>query len=212
MIFRQIKEALVNQILGPAEAGRFRTVGFQRQVKSAAETLGASRMVQVYYSSGDFPKNAGRINGPTIHDITIRLDLTVSTAAAGDLSVINNPASTSEQIAVALLAFQEAASLADDSIDELFDIVYQIIMDGRNVDLGLPSGTVSNRWIDQINKDDPVPRGEYVILTGSMILTCRAAETVSGDIGVAGNIYNIDINIPDDEVQKTGKEGILGGE
>jgi hypothetical protein len=146
-----------------------------------------------------------------MHNITMAIDLTVSKAAEGDLSTITNPASTPAQVAAALAVFQEASALADDSLDELIEIVYQIIMDGRNVDLQLPSGTISNRWIDQVRKDDPIPRGEYVILTGSMQLTCGASEAVPGDIGIPGDIYDFTIEQPDDEVQKTGKEGTLGG-
>ena len=212
MVFRAIKAALINNILGPAEAGRFKTVGFQRQVKSAEETLDNSRLVQVYYSSGNFPKSSGRLNGPVQHDISFSVDLTVSAAAAGDLATINNISSTPVQVAAALLAFQEAAGRADDLLDDLFDIVYQILMDARNQDLGLPSGTVANRWVDQLNKDDPVPSGEYVILTGNMRLTCRAAEEVPGDIGVVGDkTFDFNIELENDDVQKSGKAGKLGG-
>ena len=55
MLFRTIQAAIINDILGPAEAGRFRTVGFQRQAKAAEDALDNSRLVQVFYSSGSFP-------------------------------------------------------------------------------------------------------------------------------------------------------------
>jgi hypothetical protein len=212
MQFRKNKDAIVT-ILGNAENGRYQTVGFQRQTKSADEVLGNDRMVQVYYSAGDFPKKSGRINGPNQHDMTFNIDLTVSRAAEGDLSILQNPASTSGEIAAALLLFSEASELADQSIDELINIVYQVIMDAQNIDFGLTTGSppvatrgvVSNRWIDQIQKNDPVPRGEYVILTASMKLTCRGVELIDGDSGIPGEkVLDTQIDIEGDDVEKAG--------
>jgi len=204
MIFRQLKSNLID-ILGAAELGRYRTIGYQRQVKAASEALDNSRLVQVYYSSGEFPRSAGRSYGSVQHDITFNVDLTVSRAAEGDLSVITNPMSSQAQIAAALIAFNEASGLADESLDELADIIFSVLMDARNIDYGLPVGSVSNRWIDRISKDNPEPRGEYVILTGSLRLTCRAVENIAGDTGSGGDkIFDFDINLPDDDVQKTG--------
>ena len=52
MQFRVVKDSLINNVLGPAEFGRFQTVGFQRQMKGAGEVVGTLRMVQVYFSAG----------------------------------------------------------------------------------------------------------------------------------------------------------------
>lgn len=204
MNFRTIKDSIIDNVLGPAEAGRFQTIGFQRQTTDGEEVLGSNRFVQCYYSSGDFSKRGGRLNGPTQHDITFRIDLTVSSAAEGDLSVINNPASTPEQVSAALAAMQEATALADASLDELIDIVYQIIMDGRNIDLGLDKGTVVDRWITDASKDQPVPQGEFVVLTGAIRFTVRTAEQIPGDTGIAANIFDTVIDIEGDDVEKTG--------
>ena len=200
MNFRTIKNSIIN-ILGTAEAGRFRTVGFQRQTKSGEEVINNNRLVTVYYSSGAFPKRAGRNTGPVQHDITYRIELTVSKPASGDVSIINNPSSTPAAIAAAIEAIQEAAQLADESIDELFDIVYQILMDARNVDMGLSVGIVTNHWIDSIQKDEPRPKGDLVVLTGSANLTLRTSEQVTGDPGTPGaniieTISDIKDNIP----------------
>lgn len=211
MYFRTVKSSIVNNVLGPAEAGRFQTVGFQRQAKSADEVLDESRMVQVYYSAGDISKQGGRLTGPVQHDITYRVDMTVAKAAEGDLSLINNPAATAPQIAAALLAFQEASDLADDSLDELFDAVYQILMDARNYDMGMSKGVVANRWVDQIQKDQPVPRGEYVVLTGSMLLKLRVVEQITGDTGTPGTDYDVVVDLEGDDIEKTGVAGTLGG-
>jgi hypothetical protein len=204
MNFRVIKDSIIDNVLGPNSTGKFVVVGFQRQNKNAVETLDTSRTVQVFYFSSDFPKNKGRLNGPTQNNVTYKIELTVSSAAKGDLSVVNNPASTPAQIAVALSAFQEASYLADNSFDELVDEVYQILMSGIFLDLGLDKGTVSDRWIGNVQKDHPEPRGGYVTITGSMNLTCNTAEQVPGDVGVAGTVFDTTIDIKDDDVEKTG--------
>ena len=203
MMFRTVKDSIVNNVLGPAEEGRFVTIGFQRQSKSANEVLDMSRLVQVYFAGGNFDKPGRKIE--LAHDITYNIELTVSKAAEGDLSVINNPNASQAQISAAIMAFQEASDLADTSIDELIDIVYQILMDAQNIDLGMVAGEVSSRWVTGIKKNQPVPQGEYVILTASMSLTCRVAEEVSGEVGVAqtGKPYLTVVDIDGDNNEKT---------
>lgn len=201
MNFRTIKDSIIN-ILGTAEAGRFRTIGFQRQTKSAEEVKGNLRLVTVYYSAGTFPKRSGRNTGAVQHDITYRIEFTVSKSALGNLAIINNPESTPAEITTAIDAIQESAKLADESIDELFEIIYQILMDARNIDMGLSVGTVADRWIDSIQKDEPRPKGDLVVLTGSANLTLRTAEQVTGDPGIPDaniidGILDIKENVPD---------------
>ena len=78
-------------------------------------------------------------------------------------------------------------------------------MDNRNLDLGLPIGTVTNRWVTNIQKDTPPAEGEYVILTASMLLTLRTPEEVTGDPGVTGaNFIDTEINYGEDQDDKTG--------
>ena len=84
-------------------------------------------------------------------------------------------------------------------------------MDARNIYAGLDKGIVANRWVDTIQKDTPLPRGEYVLLTGSMILTLRVAELVEGDTGAPGAIFDTTIDIEGDDVERTGAAGTLGG-
>jgi len=197
MNFRIIKDSIIT-ILGTAAAGRFRTVGFQRQTKAAEEVKGNLRLVTVYYSTGYFPKRSGRNTGPVQHDITYRIEFTVSSPAIGNLAIINNPLSTPAEISAAITGIQESAYLADQSIDELFEIVYQILMDGNNIDMQLPIGTIANRWIDSIQKDEPRTRGDLVELTGSSNLTLRTSEQILGDPGTPGaNIIDTTLDVKD---------------
>lgn len=204
MIFRTLKDSIIT-ILGAAEASRYQTIGFQRQVKSADEVLDLNRFVQVFYDSGNFPKSGGSISGPVSHLMTFNIEFTISKSVEGDLSSATNESASAASRSTAILAFQEASKLADDSMDELFDIIYQVLMDARNIDLGLTAGIIADRWIDQFQKDKPIPQGEYVILTGSCQLTCRTSEAVVGDEGTPGaKIYDTVVDIDGDDVEKTG--------
>jgi len=219
MNFRTIKEALV-LLLGSNAAGRYRTIGYQEQGQAAEEILGTDRSIQVYYTRGAFPKSAGSINGPTEHEITFTLDLSVAAPSEGPLSVLNDPDATPAELITAIANFRQASDVADGSFDEFVEILYQIIMDARNQDLGLPLPPpddsltrIADRWIGAIEKNAPVPRGEYVILTGTMSLTCSIDEQVLGDEGTAGDEIDISIqpNNQNGEPDRTIAGVFLGG-
>jgi hypothetical protein len=184
MQFREIKLSVTN-LLGDEAAGLFRVLGYQRQSKGADEVKDNNRLVQVYFSDGSFPKAAGRYTGSSkTHDITIDIDMSASSAAKGDLSVLNSDTSTPIQKAAAIFAIRQASEVADELIDDMIDRVYQILMDARNIDLGMPEGDVANRWVDTIKKDTLIERGDLVVKTANMKLTCRVQETIRGDLGV----------------------------
>lgn len=205
MNFRTIKTAIVN-IYGAAEASRYRTIGYQKQSKDAGRVSGNNRMIQVFYSSGDFPTSAAGRSGIKQHDITYRIELTASEAAKIDKTVFDT--GTESQKAAALAAMLEAADEADDSMDELIDIAYQVIMNNDNLDLGLAIGVVTDRWVSNIQKDTPPPQGEYVILTASMLLTLKTSEEVTGDTGDTPDPVEMDTTIKYQEDQDD-KSGVL---
>jgi hypothetical protein len=131
----------------------------------------------------------------------------VAKAASVDLTTLLNPVATAPQKAAALAAAQMAGLLADQSFDELVDIVFQVVMDNLNVDLLLPKGTISDRFIPEMRKDEPLPKGKLVVLTGAIIFTCKVKEQVLGDEGVAGGkIIDSEIEIEGDDVGKAGVE------
>jgi len=207
MKFEEVRDNIIT-ILGNAEGGRYQTIGFQRQSSAAEEAENNKRMVSVYYKSGAFDKRSGSINGPVQHDMTFNIELFVSMPSSADLNVLNNPDSTSAQLQTALMSAQEANLLVDRNIDNFASIIYQILMDARNIDLSFKKGVISNRWVDQLEKDNPVERGELVVLTGSMRLTCRVKEDVTGDLGISPDpvIYDSSLNINEDPVQQTGAQ------
>ena len=203
MNFRIVKNA-VQDLLDNNAAGRFRVIGKQVMSKSADEVLNNDRLVQVYFSDGSFPKSAGRMHGSKTHDITIEIDMTASAGAVGDLSILDNPDATAIQKAGAIAAIREASDEADTKIDELIDAVYNILLDARYEGLLLEKGIISSRWIDRIQKDTLLERGEFVVKTANMKYTCRVQEYVSGDIGNTPATVTIDSITPNDGDTGTG--------
>lgn len=194
MKFRTVKAAIVT-LLGNASAGKFRTVGFQPQGESAEQNLNDERSVQVFFSEGTFPKSSASIQGPYDHSVKYDVWLTVSKASEGDLSALENPASTDGERATALAAFELASPLADESLDELIELVFQIIMEADNIDLGLSVGIATNRWIGKIEKDQPTPRGRFVSITALMPITCNMSEEVTGLIPTAGEEIDLTLQV-----------------
>lgn len=203
MNFRILKASIVN-LLGNAEAGRYRTIGFQKQAQEAFHVKDEDRSVQVYYSEGDYPKSAGSLSGPTMHDMTFNIDIVVSKACKGDLAALENPMSTPAELQAALAALKIAEDGVDDSWDEVSDYIYQVLMDARNLDLGLSPEYVANRWVDRAIKDPLQKRGELVVLTGSMKLTCRMPEEVLGEVGTPLTIFDNSIEIDGDVIGRAG--------
>jgi hypothetical protein len=183
MLFRTLKSNL-ETILNDAAGGEYTVVGYQQQGVGATEILGTKRRVQVFYGSGQFDKGNSGMTGPIYHDVSFTVRLMVSAAATGDLTVINNPSSTGPQLAAAIAAFQDASEIADASLDELMDLVYQVLMDADNQDIGTsPTGppyVVANRWVASMRKDDPLNHGEYVALTADIDFQCQAKEELTG--------------------------------
>jgi len=218
MNFRTVKAAVVT-LLGAAAAGRFTVIGYQTRGQAAAEVKDSSRTVQVFFSRGEFPKSGGGMSGPVRHNLTIRLELLAGAAAKGDLATLNDENATAVQMAAAIAAFQQASDAADESFDELADIVYQIMMDAENYDLGLDPGEVSSRWIGSIDKSEPTPRGEYVVIPGTLEMTCTVSEVLVGDTGQPADpslgavLAEVETHTPPDtETADPAQAGIRGGD
>jgi hypothetical protein len=208
MLFRTIKSAL-ETLLNNEAAGRFDVIGYQRQSKGAEET---QKLVTVFYKSGNFPISASARYGATVkHEIEFSIEFTVSTPAEMDLSIIDNPASTPAERSAAIGAMITGAKIADDSIDELFDDVWNIILNPINADFQLNQFEIQDRWIDDITKDEAQPRGELIILTGRARLTCTAEEIPGGETPTPAEIFDSTIDIESDQGNNAGASGDLGG-
>lgn len=211
MLAETVKKSVVS-ILGAQAAGRFKVIGFQRQVKAAQTTQNNNRLVQVWWDGSNFDKGKSGVTGPKINDVVLKIQFTVSQAAQVDLATLNNEASTPTQKQTALTNMVESSSRADSIIDELWGIVFDILNDGRNLYLGQAKGVVSTRWFGQLQKDQPPEQGGFTILTGTATLGFTVEEPNLGDSGTtpANPVYKntleptIDTDGTPDPVQKTG--------
>jgi hypothetical protein len=216
MIFRQVKTKLVEG-LEAASGGQYRTLGYQDQGKAAEALVDNNRSVQVFYQSGTFSKTSGGRAGPITHEMSFKLELSVGGIATGDLATIDDPNSSDLQRSAAIAAFKHATAQADEKLDELIDIVFQIMM---NVELrfaGLSRGLVANTWIDRIEKSEPIQMGQHVALIANMDFTLRASETVSGDTGDPADepavIVDFKVVKKDSETTPdTAPAGVVGGD
>jgi hypothetical protein len=203
MNFRTLKSN-IQDILADAAAGRFRVIGHSSQARSAIEVIGVKRSVQVYFYLGEMDRgqNASSI-GTVQHDVTIKIELTVGAATKVDLSILSVDGVTPAQIASAIDAFQEGSAIADDNMDELFDIVWNVVMESAADDFGMTKGDISNIWIGSLSKDDPLPRGEYAVLTGSMNITARVTESATGNEVQEADDINVTVDLYGDDVEET---------
>ena len=128
MQFEKIKQALITT-LGDDAATRYRVVGYQKQTEDAADFKDEDRVVQLFYSAGQFPKSASSLNGPFQHQMTFRVEMSVAKAAEVDVATLTNPASTDVQRALAMQCFMESSALADAAWDEMAGIVFQVLTD-----------------------------------------------------------------------------------
>ena len=206
MRFQTVKSALVD-LLGDNADGNFRVIGYRGQSHDASESTGDNRTVQVFYTSGDFPASSSNRNGSKTHDMTFDIILTASSAAASaDLAILANADSTARALTNAIENIQNAAEIADNAIDEMISLVWNVIMDARNANLGITAFTLSSRKIERITKDATPDKGGLVVKTAGLTLKVQAAEPVDGSTGVTatGSVTNSEIKISDDTVTSTG--------
>lgn len=205
MEFRTAKAKLI-QILGDSAAGQFRVAGHQAQGESSIDTTGLDRLVRVFFEQGDFPRSASAFGGPVQHEMQFGIHMIVTAKARGDLTTLNDPSATAGQLSTALADFEKATDVADESFDELLDLVYQILMDNRHHFLDTSTlkddseemVTFGNRWVQGVEKDEPMPRGDLVTLTGSIRYTAEVIEEVTGADALSGEIST---EVVDVEVQ-----------
>ena len=189
MNFRTLKQNVVS-ILSSASSGRFEVIQSQQQ-RQGSKDINTLKKVIVYFVSDDFPENTGSANGELQSKPTFRIFLEV--ASKGKFTDKDDPSS-----------LISADLIADDEIDELIEIVFQILMDARNIDLGMSIGQVSGRYIKNVQKSTPNKDGENVIMMAQMDLTCMTSEEILGDEGVEGTNIISSLNINGDTFQQTG--------
>lgn len=199
MAFRTVKDAVVSVLGAASVAGGFRVIGYNDDAIGSDNLKGAKRLVQVYNQSGDFKGRSSGYVGSISHDPVINIDLTTAMASKVDLSVLNDPDSTASEIAAVLEASGNASDLADTDMDQFVDTVYQILMSPINLFMGLPVGTISNRWIPRWEKSKPMDQGGAVIVTCQLDFNYQCNEDLTGETPkIATEGFNGQVAIGDD--------------
>jgi hypothetical protein len=91
---------------------------------------------------------------------------------------LNDTAASVAAKQAAIANAQVAFYLADQLMDEFRRIITQVIMAPYNQDFGLDRFTISNRWLSNFRKTQPIDRGNLVELNATESLTCRVTETL----------------------------------
>lgn len=210
MNFRTVKQNIITLLEGSEISGGYKTLGYKPRKLGADEIFNGGGIVQVRFARGNFftPVQQGGSRFDAIYDV----ELLVSAKSDIDLTVIDNPLSTELQRQTALLASTDAASNADNRMDELIDYIYQLIMDTYNRYLGA-EGTVSSRQITDVQKYDPESEGSFVLLTAKMELVVKLNESVPGienipDAILPGNSINSGVIASDGTLDDPAPAGI----
>jgi len=211
MAFRTIKAGITSILdqavsSGGTYEGLFTVIDFQKELQSAEEVNGNNRSVQIYYDSGDF---GGSIKRDTNHKMTFKLDLTVGTSGKIDLASLDAATTDAERAAIISNA-KEALDEADFNLDELIEYVYQVIMAGDNYNLGVDEGatdiTVASRMITQVQKNEPIPKGEYAVVSAVVTMTCESSEAIQTTDETPGEVVDTEFEIKNDD---TGVAGVI---
>lgn len=211
MKFETIRDNLEILLNDNATSGKYRVIGYQKTSEDAEKAIEDNRFITVYYSGGEFPKTGGvEAGGIVNHDMDFTVELTVSQPTRGDITTLNNESATPAQLIAALSGFKDACRLADRSLDDFFNIIYNIIMDSRNRDLG-NSFNLGSRWISNITKGQPIDMQKYVTISGTMNLSILVDENPSGDLGLEGEDIVVGYDINEDPVQETEQKFTLQG-
>lgn len=205
------KKAVVT-LLGSQAAGRFQVIGYQLQ-KKAAGPLKDLVLVQCWIDEADIDWDRSSRNGPKEHEIRLKVQFTAAQTGVLDIATIQDLNSTPADRTAALLALIDPAEEANDAIEEAWSAVFEILDDARNLTLGLPAGSISDKSYSNFKADQTQPRGAIGILTATSFLEFRVKEAQLGDLGnePAETVYdNTLIGADQDEnVDPTSKAGTI---
>lgn len=182
MNFELVRDAFRTTLRAGAIAGshpgRFRVTGSQKQRTGDNEILNLNRTVQIYFFMGDF---GGSSKQELNHDATYEIKLSCSADTKADLATLTDENSTDAEIQA---AFDDTVELAtdrvEDSMDELWRMVVQILKNPANQDYGLTPGTVDTVRLPTFLKSDVMEKGDLVTIHGKGTLTCNMDETLLG--------------------------------
>jgi len=185
MVFEIVYRSLVNNVLGPYAKNRFRLLDYPMAIEGAEGTLDELRSVSIYMDT--FKVKTGSFRKPE-PDIKYNLDFLVTADAKADLAVLeqNFEQNQADIYFRAIHEMQDAKTRANALMDELFRIIYQIVMNPLNDKLGLdrmnpnPGIKMGDRDITDYHKGVVYSRGNKIMLEAQAVLACNFEEYIFG--------------------------------
>jgi hypothetical protein len=174
MEFQPIETAIIN-LLG--NSGLFTVFGYQSQKKSAE--IAKNKLVNVFYSSGDFAASAPTTDQQ--HIASFKIELTGSAATKADVATLQNETATQAQLLTALTGMKRAEQEAHDIVNQMVSDVWNILMDARNQFLGFTRAKINSRGIPRIQISTSVEQGGLVVASAELTYNYRIAEPIQGD-------------------------------
>jgi len=185
MSFRVVYRSIIDNILGPGAQGRFRVLDYPMTLEGADGVLNNDRAVSVYFDKATFKRGSFRYPDP---DVVYNIDLLVAADSKADLLVLDQNFENEQRDIYfdAINRLQDAESRAENLINELIEIVYQLVMSPENDALGVdridpsPNVCIGDRDITMIEKGSPSRKGNKVMLGAQMTLECNFDEKIFG--------------------------------
>ena len=122
-------------------------------------------------------------NGPKNKDVSIKIQFTVAQPAKADILTLEDENSTDGQRATALSNLTSPAVETTTALYAAWSAVFEILDDARNLTLGLPKGSISDKAYSEFKQDEFPTRGGPGILTATSFLEFRVKEAQLGDLG-----------------------------
>ena len=227
MAFEVIRDSIIENVLLPAQGNIFRTIRAATPHLGSEGVLDQRQTVAVYNSKIDY---GGSIVDPW-GDMTFDIELSVAAEAQVDLLVLEQDFAEAEEQAIyrtALEAVETAEILCDQRLDKLHRIVFQIIMNAQNNELGVdritaenpldvqgeeitvPGFRVQGRMIKKFEKGSPQRdknEGNLVRMGGVFTLECRAREKIQGEVPIViagGGDFDVTLELNEETTPKAG--------
>jgi len=200
-------------LLGSQAAGRFHVIGYQLQ-KKPAETLFNLPLVQCWIANDDVDWDRVSETAPNVKEVRITVQFTISQPAKADLITLEDPNSTDNQRAAALVNLTNPAVETTEILYEAYAAVSEILNDARNYRLGLTARIIQGKRYDNFRQDEFPSRGGPGILTATSTLSFRVDQAQLGDLGnqpdkVVNNADLKGVSIDQEDEDTDSKAGVI---
>ncbi|GMO27999.1 MAG: hypothetical protein Pg6A_15790 [Termitinemataceae bacterium] len=142
----------------------------------------ASPRVLVSFESGQLDRTRSTVNAAAacVHNATLRIVIVAAAKAETDLSVLQNPDASPEEITAALAAQVSAESKVEVILDDITGKVFDIIMRPASRSFYRPNGDAVfvNHWVSNIQYDAQAqPQGALCVKGSRLSIVFTINET-----------------------------------